>query len=198
VKLRLGHATLEADLAAVQAVRARVGEDVALMVDYNQALSVAEARRRGRALDREGVYWIEEPVRHDDLGGCAELARELASPLQIGENFSGPEAMAEALRLRACDFVMPDLARIGGVTGWMRAAALASSAGVEMSSHLYPELSAHLLAATPTAHWLEYVDWADAILAEPLRIVEGNAIVSARPGAGLAWNEDAVQQYRLF
>jgi mandelate racemase len=66
-----------------------------------------------------------------------------------------------------------------------------------MSSHLFPEVSAHLLSITPTAHWLEYVDWADAILQEPLRIADGNAIVSDRPGSGLAWNDDAVKRYRI-
>lgn len=197
VKLRLGHPTLEADLAAVRAVHRHLPEGVALMVDYNQALSVAEAVRRGRALDGEGICWIEEPIRHDDHRGCAQVARELATPVQIGENFTSPEAMAEALAQRACDFVMPDLARIGGVTGWQRAAALASASGIEMSSHLYPELSAQLLAVTPTAHWLEYVDWADPILAEPLRIADGNAVSSDGPGAGLAWNEDAVNRYRF-
>jgi mandelate racemase len=198
LKLRLGYPTLEADLAAVRAVRRRLPDGVLLMVDYNQALSVAEALRRGRALDHEGIYWIEEPTRHDDYRGCSEIARELATPVQIGENFSSTDAMAEALALRASDFVMPDLARIGGVTGWKDAAALASTSGVEMSSHLYPELSAHLLSITPTWHWLEYVDWADAILEEPLRIVEGNAMISERPGAGLVWNEEAVSRYRFL
>jgi mandelate racemase len=197
VKLRLGHPTLEADLAAVRAVRRRLPDGVALMVDYNQALTVAEAIRRGRALDGEGVLWIEEPIRHDDYRGAAEVAREVATPIQLGENFSTPHAMAEALAARACDHVMPDLERIGGVTGWQRAAALAAAHGVEMSSHLFPEVSAHLLAATPTCHWLEYVDWADAILEEPLRIVDGQALVNGRPGAGLAWNEDAVRRFRF-
>lgn len=197
VKLRLGHPTLEADLAAVRAVRKRLSASVALMVDFNQALSVAEAIRRGRALDGEGVYWIEEPIRHDDYRGCRKVARALATPVQIGENFSLPHGMAEAIRAQACDFVMPDLERIGGVTGWQRAAALAAANGLEMSSHLFPEMSAHLMSVTPTCHWLEYVDWADAILQEPLRIVDGNAIVSGRPGAGLAWNEEAVRRYRI-
>jgi mandelate racemase len=196
VKLRLGHPSLEADLAAVRAVRRRLPDGVRLMVDYNQALTVTEAIRRGRALDGEGVTWIEEPIRHDDLRGCAEVARELATPVQIGENFWGPEAMAEALALRASDLVMPDVARIGGVTGWLRAAALASASRVETSTHLYPELGAHLLAATPTAHWLEYVDWAGAILAEPLRVVDGDAVIPDRPGAGIAWDEEAVSRYR--
>ena len=198
VKMRLGHPALEADLLAVRAVRKRLPAEVALMVDFNQALSVPEAMRRGRALDQEGVYWIEEPIRHDDLRGCRKLARELATPVQIGENFSLPQGMAEAIRASASDYVMPDLERIGGVTGWQRAAALALAHDLPMSSHLFPEVSAQLLCVTPTCHWLEYVDWADAILAEPLRIVDGNAIPSSRPGSGLLWNEEAVRRFRLF
>jgi mandelate racemase len=197
VKLRLGHPTLEADLAAVRAVRSRLPDDVALMADFNQALTAAEAIRRGHALDGEGLYWIEEPIRHDDYRGCSQVARELRTPIQIGENFSLPVQMAEAIAASASDLVMPDLERIGGVTGWQRAAALAAAHGLPMSSHLFPEVSAHLLSITPTAHWLEYVDWADAILQEPLRIADGNAIVSDRPGSGLAWNDDAVKRYRI-
>jgi mandelate racemase len=197
VKLRLGYATLEEDIAAAQAVRRRVGDGVAIMVDYNQALTVAEALRRGRALESEGVTWLEEPIRHDDYAGSAAVARDLRLPVQIGENFDGPKAMEEALSLSACDYVMPDLARIGGVTGWMQAAGIAAARGVEMSSHLFPEVSAHCLAATPTAHFLEYVDWANAILEEPLAIEDGFAAVSDRPGSGLAWDEAAVARYRL-
>ena len=197
VKLRLGHPTLAADLDAVRAVRARLPDRVALMADFNQALTVAEAMRRGRALENEGLYWIEEPVRHDDYRGCSRLAKELDVPVQLGENFSLPFAMAEAIRMRASDYVMPDLERIGGVTGWLRAAALASAHGLEMSSHLFPEVSAHLLAVTPTSHWLEYVDWAAPILAEPLRIVNGQAAAPDRAGSGVAWNDDAVERYRI-
>ena len=197
IKLRLGYPTLEADLAAIRAVRSRLPAGVALMVDYNQALTVQEAIRRGRALDGEGLYWIEEPIRHDDFAGCAEIARTLATAVQIGENFSLVYDMERALAAQSCDCVMPDLERIGGVTGWRRAAELAAARGIRMSSHLYPEVSAHLLTVTPTAHWLEYVDWANAILEEPLRIVDGNAVVSGRPGNGLSWNDEAVRKYRM-
>ena len=197
VKLRLGYATLEEDVAALHAVKKRVPGAIKIMVDFNQALSVDEALKRGLALDSEGVSWIEEPIRHDDYRGCAMLARELQTPIQIGENFSEPRAMAEALDLQACDYVMPDLERIGGVTGWRSAAALAAERSIPMSSHLFPEVSAHLLAVTPTAHWLEYVDWADAIVEEPLRIVDGNAIAPARAGNGLTWNKEAVERYRM-
>ncbi|MCX7138970.1 MAG: mandelate racemase [Proteobacteria bacterium] len=197
VKLRLGYATLEEDVAALHAVKKRVPGAIKIMVDFNQALSVDEALKRGLALDSEGVSWIEEPIRHDDYRGCAMLASELQTPIQIGENFSEPRAMAEALDLQACDYVMPDLERIGGVTGWRSAAALAAERSIPMSSHLFPEVSAHLLAVTPTAHWLEYVDWADAIVEEPLRIVDGNAIAPARAGNGLTWNKEAVERYRM-
>jgi mandelate racemase len=107
----------------------------------------------------------------------------------------GPEQMAQAIAARACDLVMPDAERIGGVTGWMRAAALAQSAGLEMSSHLFPEVSCHLLAATPTCHWLEYVDWADAILEEPVRLQNGHVLIPDAAGTGIRWNEHAVKKY---
>jgi mandelate racemase len=195
VKLRLGHATLDEDLAAVRAVRQRLPADVAVMVDYNQALNVPEAIRRGQALDDEGVYWIEEPIRHDDYSGCAEIAARVTTPVQIGENFSQVHDMHKAFDARASDYVMADLERIGGVTGWQRASALASAAQVPMSSHLYPEVSAHLLAATATAHWLEYVDWMNPLLQEPLAIVNGMAQAPDRPGLGLTWNDDMVRRY---
>jgi mandelate racemase len=197
VKLRLGYPTLEEDLAALRAVKKRLGSEIAVMVDYNQALSLAQALERGHALDQEGIYWLEEPIRHDDYAGNATLVRELKTPIQIGENFSESSAMAVALAAGAADYVMPDLERIGGVSGWLRAATLAATHRVEMSSHLFPEVSAHLLAATPTAHFLEYVDWADKILAEPLEIVDGFAVVPQRPGNGLAWDAKAVEKYRI-
>jgi mandelate racemase len=198
VKLRMGRPEARDDLQMLKAVKKQIGPEVTLMVDFNQALSVAEALKRGQMIDDEGgVYWIEEPIRADDFSGCAELKRQLRTPIQIGENFMGPEQMAQALAAGACDYVMPDAQRIGGVTGWMRAAALAQGAGVEMSSHLFPEVSCHLLAATPTAHWLEYVDWADAVLAEPLRVKDGHVAVPDAPGAGLKWDEKAVKQYQV-
>ena len=197
VKLRLGYATLAGDIAAIRAVRKRIGDSVLLMVDYNQALSVDEALARGRALDAENVTWLEEPIRHDDYAGAALLARELKVPIQLGENFSLPVAMEIAIERKAADFVMPDLERIGGVTGWRRAAEIAAVNRIKMSSHLFPEVSAHLLAATPTCHFLEYVDWANVLVEEPLAIVDGEAIVPQRPGHGMVWDKAAVERYRM-
>ncbi len=198
VKLRLGRADAREDLKALQAVKRAIGADITLMVDFNQGLTVAEAIRRGRMIDDEGgVCWIEEPVRADDFAGCHRIRQEVKTPIQIGENFMGPEQMAQALAAGAADYVMPDAERIGGVTGWMRAAALAQGAGVEMSSHLFPEVSCHLLAATPTCHWLEYVDWADAILEQPVKLKDGHVLVPDVPGTGIGWNEKAVERYTV-
>ena len=109
----------------------------------------------------------------------------------------GPEQMQQALAAQACDFVMPDAQRIGGVTGWMRAAALAQGAGMEMSSHLFPEVSCHLLAATPTCHWLEFVDWADAVLEAPVQLKDGHVLIGEHPGIGMKWDEKAVKRYSV-
>ena len=198
VKLRLGRASAREDLEALRAVKKAIGAGVTLMVDFNQGLTVAEAQKRGRMIDEEGgVSWIEEPVRADDFAGCSRLAREIATPIQIGENFMGPEQMQQALAARACDYVMPDAQRIGGVTGWMRAAALAQGAEMEMSSHLFPEVSAHLLAVTPTCHWLEFVDWAEPVLEQPARVSAGHVLPGERPGIGMRWDEKAVKRYAL-
>jgi mandelate racemase len=195
VKLRLGRDDFAQDLAAVRAVKRRLGDGVTLMSDFNQRLTVNEAILRGRALDGEGLYWIEEPVRHDDYEGCARIAAEVATPIQTGENLVDTFAMARAIAARSLDYVMPDVQRIGGVTGWLRAAALAHAHGIEMSSHLFPEFSAHLLGITPTRHWLEFMDWAEPVLQEPLRVEGGLAGIPDRPGAGIAWNEEAVARF---
>jgi mandelate racemase len=198
IKLRLGRPDPADDIAAVRMVKKAIGPDVTLMCDFNQALTVNDAIRRGRMLDDEGgLHWIEEPTRADDFAGNARIAAALVTPVQIGENFMGPEQMAQALKCGACDYAMPDAQRIGGVTGWMRAAALAQGEGMEMSSHLFPEISAHLLAVTPTCHWLEYVDWAAPVLEAPLVVKDSHVAIPDVPGTGIAWDEKAVKKYLI-
>lgn len=194
-KIRLGRPDANDDLKTVRAVRKAVGDGVTLMCDYNQSLSVAEAIRRSQMLDDEGLLWIEEPVRHDDYAGCARVTAEIRTAIQIGENFDSAFAMETSLAHNASDYVMPDVQRIGGVTGWMRAATLAHAAGVEMSTHLFSEVSAHLMTVTPTAHWLEYVDWANGVLQEPLQVKDGHVLIGEQPGSGIAWDEKAVAKY---
>jgi mandelate racemase len=195
LKLRLGREELADDLAAIAAVREAVGATTKLMCDFNQGLSLGDALVRCHALDDQGLYWFEEPITYDNIPGYAQLARELKTPLQIGENFYGPRLLYQAVLAGAADYVMPDLMRIGGVSGWLRAAAITSAAGVPMSTHLYPEIAAHLMRVTETAHWLEWQDWAYPILAEPFQLKAGHLIVPDRPGHGISWDEKAVAKF---
>jgi len=196
LKLRLGRERIQDDLATIKAVRKTVGDDMHLMVNFNQGLNLAEALQRCHMLDELGLTWIEEPIVYDNLDGFARLTAELKTPIQIGENFYGPRDLHNALQRKACDFVMPDFMRIGGVTGWLRAAAIAGVAGVPMSTHLYPEVAAQMMRVTETAHWLEWQDWADPILQKPYDIKEGLLHIPDVPGIGLEWNEDAVTANR--
>jgi mandelate racemase len=197
LKLRLGRERIEDDLAAIRLVREVLGPDGHIMSDFNQGLSLGDALHRCHSLDDQGLYWFEEPIAYDDLAGYARLTRELATPVMLGENFYGPRSLHAAIQAGAGDYVMPDLMRIGGVTGWLRAAAIAGAAGIQMSSHLYPELSSHLLRVAETGHWLEWQDWAHPILAEPFRLEDGHLLIRDVPGAGLEWDEAAVQRYRM-
>ncbi len=197
LKLRLGRERLEDDLDAIRRVREAVGSHVKLMVDFNQGLALGDALRRCHALDDQGLYWFEEPIAYNNLDGYAQLARELATPIQLGENFYGPRELLRALQARAGDYVMPDLMRIGGVSGWLRAAPIAAAYGIEVSTHLYPEVSGHLMRVTETAHWLEWQDWANPILAEPFEVRNGQLVVPERPGCGIEWDEAAVKRFQV-
>lgn len=195
IKLRLGYADAQEDLVVYFAVRDAVGDNIRIMSDYNQSLTVAEAERRVRMFDAGGLEWIEEPVRFDDYAGNAQVRKSSAIPIQIGENCWGIHDMQKALDAGSTDLFMPDAAKIGGVTGWLAAAGLADGCGLPLSSHLYPEVSAHLLAVTPTRHWLEYVDWAQPVQAHKLQPVAGRVTAPDRPGIGIEWDEEAVARY---
>jgi mandelate racemase len=195
VKAKIGYPTVEEDLAVVRAMRKAVGSEMAIMVDYNQSLTPPEAVRRLRVLDGEGLTWVEEPVLAHDYQGHALVAREIKTPIQCGENWWGSHDMRQAVEARASDYMMPDVMKIGGVTGWMRAAALGEAFGIPLSNHLWPEISAQLMCATPTAHFLEYANWWNPVLAEPLQIEQGMAIVEGMTGTGVAWNERAVERF---
>ncbi|HKD09143.1 MAG TPA: enolase C-terminal domain-like protein [Bryobacteraceae bacterium] len=195
VKAKIGYSAHAEDLAVIRAIRNAVGPEVAVMVDYNQSLTPTEAVERLRRLDDQDLTWIEEPTLAHDYRGHAHIAREIRTPIQCGENWWGVRDMQHAIDARASDYMMPDVMKIGGVTGWMRAAALGEAHGIRLSSHLWPEISAQLLCATPTAHWLEYSDWWNAVVAEPLRLEKGLARLEGVTGTGVQWNEEAVRRY---
>lgn len=197
MKLRLGNEHLADDVAAIDAVRQGVGADIDLMVDFNQALGLGDAIRRCHELDEKGLYWFEEPIAYDNVCGYAQLAQQVHTPLQMGENYYGPRDLLNFIAVGGVHYAMGDLMRIGGVTGWMRTAGVASAAGIQFSNHLYPEFAAHLLRVTPSAHWLEWVDWACPILSTPLEPQHGTVTAPDVPGAGLVWDEVAIKKYSI-
>ncbi len=196
IKIKLGHPDVQQDVAITREVRELIGPEIALMVDFNQSLSTAEAIRRIRLLEPFGLHWVEEPVAAEDLQGHARVRGAVQAPIQTGENWWFPRDAERALSAGACDMMMPDLMRIGGISGWMIVAGMAAAASMPVSSHLFIEASAHVLAVTPTCHWLEYMDFGSPILAKPNEVVDG--CVSAQgPGLGLAWDEAAVARYAI-
>lgn len=197
IKAKIGYPTIQEDLAVVRAMRRAVGDRMAIMVDYNQSLTPAEAVERLRALDGEGLTWVEEPVGSHDFEGHARVTREARTPIQCGENWWGAGDMRQAIASGASDYMMADAMKIGGVTGWLRAAALAEAHAIRLSNHLWPELSAQLLSVTATAHWLEYADWWNPILAEPLRLDDGMAVCEGAVGSGMEWNLEAVRRFAV-
>jgi mandelate racemase len=197
MKLRLGYPSLQTDIEVLQALRREIGDDIGLMVDYNQAMDRDEALARCTALDDFQLVWIEEPLQAADLEGAAALAERLKTPIQIGENLFSPLEVDRALSLQACDYLMPDVMKIGGVMNWLYAADRAHQKGLPVSSHLFPEISAHLLACAPNRHFLEYVNWADAILQSPVTPKNGYVTISETPGTSLAWDERAVARFQV-
>jgi mandelate racemase len=169
VKAKIGYPDVKEDLEAIRAIRSAVGDDVAIMVDYSQCLTPADAVQRVHVLDGLGLAWVEEPTLAHDYEG-------------------------HAIDAHASDYVMLDVMKIGGATGWMRAASLAEIHGIPVSNHLWPEISWQLLCLTATAHWLEYADWWNVILSNPPRVECGIAIPQDAAGSGVEWNEDGVHR----
>jgi mandelate racemase len=192
VKLKLGGQAPEADGRLVRAVRSSLGPSVAIMGDFNQSLTVDEALARASQLDALGLAWIEEPTSAADLSGHAQIAATLATPVQCGENLEGPEGVRQSIAASASDLLMLDAMKVGGVSGWIEASAQAAGAGLPVSSHAFPEYSVHLLARSPTAHWLEFVDHLSAIREGTLDVRDGCLRVPEEPGVGLRWDEQAV------
>lgn len=195
-KVKVGAAGLARDREVIEALREAVGPDADLAVDYNQTLPVPEAIRRIQALADAHLLWVEEPTRADDAAGHARIRTSVSTPIQLGESWWGADEMTASITAGAGDHAMLDVARIGGVTGWLRAAPLAHAAGLPLSSHFWPEISAALLTVSAGAFLLEYLDVAAAVLQAPARVVDGAVVLPDEPGSGVAWDEDAVDRFR--
>jgi mandelate racemase len=194
IKIKIGAASPAEDVETVRAVRDIIGPEVQLMVDLNQSQDVASAIRRIDRLAPYQLSWVEEPVAAEDLTGHARVRAATEVPIQTGENWWFTTDMARAIEAEACDLAMPDLMKIGGITGWLKAMALAEAASLPISSHIFPEASAHVLPVSPTAHFLEYLDTAGPILTERLSLQNGLATARG-PGLGMDWDEASVARY---
>jgi mandelate racemase len=198
LKVKLAGGSARADVADLKALRQITGPDVEVMIDYNQSLDTPDAIRRIRTFEDASIdlTWVEDPVPAEDLTGHQAIRAAVSTAIQTGENWWLPDDAARALQARISDYAMLDIVKIGGVTGWMRAAALAKAASVPVSSHLFPEASAHVLSATPGRHYLEYLDVAGALLQAP-PTVENGYLTAKGPGLGLHWNEAAVKAHMI-
>lgn len=196
IKIKVGVGGFDDDVASVKAVRGVIGPDVKLMLDYNQSLDVTTALTHADRLLEFDIYWLEEPVPAEDLAGHAAVRAKSPIKVQTGENWWYPTGAENAIRAGASDYVMPDMMKIGGFTGWMAAAKLAGAAGLPISSHAFVEVSAHALAATPGAHWLEYLDKARPLLIEPYDAVDG-MVTPRGPGLGIEWDPKKVAAFSV-
>ncbi|KMS84681.1 L-talarate/galactarate dehydratase [Streptomyces sp. NRRL F-3307] len=191
IKIKVGHPDSRYDLARLTAVRERIGDDTALMVDANQQWDRATAQRMGRALEEFGLVWIEEPLDAYDVQGHAALAASLDTPVATGEMLSSVAEHAELIRQRAADVIQPDAPRIGGITQFLKLAALAEQHHVQLAPHFAMEIHLHLAAAYPIEPWVEHFDWLEPLFNERTTIRDGRMHLSARPGLGVTLTDQA-------
>jgi L-alanine-DL-glutamate epimerase-like enolase superfamily enzyme len=192
VKMRLGLADPNADIARVRAVRQAIGPQVRLMADANQGLNEAQAIRLGRMLEEYDLTWFEEPLPAWDLDGLARVAATLDTPIASGETEYTRYGFRRMIELRSADILMPDLQRVGGVSEFMRVGHMAESYDVGVSSHLFPETSIQVLGGLSNSVYLEYMPWFSSLYNEALTFLEGQALVPERPGWGFTFNQDYI------
>ena len=191
IKLKVGHPDGRHDLARVEAVRKALGDDAPLMVDANQQWTRPTAQRMCRTLEPYNLVWIEEPLDAYDNEGHAALCTALETPIATGEMLTSAGEHAELIRTRAADYLMPDAPRVGGITPFLRIAALAEHAGLMLGPHFAMELHVHLAATYATEPWVEHFDWLEPLFEERLQIRDGRMLVPTRPGLGLTLSEQA-------
>ena len=146
-------------------------------------------------MDEQGLYWFEEPIKYYEFEGYKELRKRMKTPIILGENFHGYDDAFTALKNQISDFIMPDLLRIGGVSAWLKTASIAEAFQISISSHLYHEVSSHLMRVTPTAGYLEWTRWSDIILEEPYELSDGHVVIPNKIGTGIDFNKETIKKY---
>jgi L-alanine-DL-glutamate epimerase-like enolase superfamily enzyme len=197
VKLKVGKPSPFEDLERLRAVREAVGPHVHIMVDANQSLTYPEAKRRARLFEDIDPFWFEEPLPAEDIGGHARLAASTSVPIAVGESLYSPSHFREYLTSGGAGIVQPDVARIGGITPWLKTAHLAETFNVKVAPHFLMELHVSLAAAIPNALYVEYIPQLRAITTAEMAIVDGYAIAPSEPGIGIAWDREAIARQRV-
>ena len=191
-KIKIGRPHVSEDVARLEAVRKAVGPGFEIMTDANQRFTVDEAIRRARCLTPIDIAWLEEPLTADDLNGHVRLSQSTTLPIGVGESLYSPLQFREYLQQGACSIVQVDVARIGGITPWLKVAHLAECFNVPVCPHFLMELHVALCAAVPNARWVEYIPQLDTLTRSPMRIEAGHAIPSSEPGLGIDWDWQAI------
>jgi L-talarate/galactarate dehydratase len=186
-----------ASFSHVRVLREAIGPDVDLMCDINQLWSVTHAVEVGRRVEPYQLYWLEDPVAHDDYAGLARVADALATPVAAGEYHYGIVPFRHLLEARSIDVVMIDLVRVGGITQWMKVAGMAEAFNLPVVSHLLPEIHVHLVAAIPNGLTVEYMPWSLRLFEETPALEQGQLVVPAKPGLGLVFDRAALERYRV-
>jgi L-alanine-DL-glutamate epimerase-like enolase superfamily enzyme len=194
-KMKVGKPSIAEDVARLAKVREAVGDAFAVMVDANQAFTVAEACRRAHAWRDLALDWFEEPLPAEDLGGHVELAAKAAMPIAVGESLYHPSHFREYLERRACSVVQVDCARIGGITPWLKVAHLAETFNAPVCPHFLMELHVSLSAAVPNGAWVEYIPQLDDVTTSRMAMSDGYALPPADPGLGIEWDWNAIERH---
>ncbi|MEZ4618038.1 MAG: mandelate racemase/muconate lactonizing enzyme family protein [Caldilineaceae bacterium] len=189
IKIKVGHPDRSVDLARVAAIRKHLGDQVPLMVDVNQQWDRTTALRMGLALEEFNLIWLEEPLDGYDVEGHAALAESLVTPVGTGEMLTSTREVAPYIKRGAIDVVMHDAPRVGGITPFLKVAAMAEEAQLVLAPHFVMEIHLQLAAAYPHAAWVEHFEWLEPAFNERLEIRDGHMLVPERPGLGFTLHE---------
>ena len=193
-KVKVGRPAIAEDVERLLAVREAVGPAFEIFTDANQAFSADEAIRRARAFEKADIGWFEEPMPSDDVNGHVRLAQATSVPVAVGESIYSIRHFADYLQRNACSVIQVDVARIGGITPWLKVAHMADAMNIPVCPHFLMELHAALCCAVPNARWLEYIPQLDELTSKGLAIVDGKAVAPDDPGLGIDWNMEAIER----
>lgn len=197
-KIKIGRPHLSEDAARLGAVREAVGDAYEIMTDANQAFSLSEAIRRAGVLETHGIAWFEEPMPADDVGGHVRLSQATSVPIAVGESMYSLAQFKDYLAQGGCSIVQADVARVGGITPWLKIAHLAEAHNVSICPHFLMEIHLSLVCAVQNAPWLEYIPQLDDVTETPITIKDGRAMPSDEPGLGIAWDWSSINARNLL